>query len=159
MENSLEKKNHPCKNCIISMVCTEPCDKYYPDICVLDKMVEYKRAINFCSFKPRVIILENSKNKYISIFDTIYFYKNDEFHRDGDKPAIIYLNGTQKYYKNGKSHRDGDKPAVIYPNGTKHYYKNGRLHRDRNKPAVIYSNGDKEYWKNGKRIKIKKPSV
>ena len=33
--------------------------------------------------------------------------------------------GTKLYYKNGELHRDGDKPAAIWPNGTIKYYKNG----------------------------------
>ena len=57
--------------------------------------------------------------------------------------------GTKYYYKNGKYHRDGDKPAVIYSDGTKIYYKNGELHRDGDKPASIDRYGSKSYWKNG----------
>ena len=160
MENSLEKKSHPCKSCIISMICVDPCEKYYPDICVLDKMVEYKRAIYFSLSQQHKIIIRINKNECIHIFNAnIQFFKNETLHRDGDKPTIIYIDGTKKYYKKGKCHRSGDKPAMIYPDGTKYYYRYGLIHRDKNKPAIIHSNGSKEYWEYGKFIRGEWPSM
>ena len=103
MENILKSKSHPCKNCIISMICTEPCDKYYPDICVLDKMVEYRRAMN--SVMEDEIYIINFKNKLIEVIIEkmmIEFKKNEYFHRDSNKPAIIYSDGRKEYWKNGK---------------------------------------------------------
>lgn len=46
-------------------------------------------------------------------------------------------------------YREGDKPAIIYADGTIEYYKYGRLHRDGNKPAAILNSGDKMYYTNG----------
>ena len=62
-------------------------------------------------------------------------------------------NSTQICYFNGKFHREDDKPAVIWSNGTQRWYFYGKRHRDNNKPAVIYENGCKEYWVNGTKIK------
>lgn len=60
---------------------------------------------------------------------TIRFYDGSQLHREGDKPAVIYPDGTEEYYKNGLLHRDGDKPAVIKSDGTEEYYENGQLYR------------------------------
>jgi hypothetical protein len=51
----------------------------------------------------------------------------------------------------GKLHRDGDKPAVIFSDGSRWWYKEGKLHRD--KPACIDRNGSKYWYKDGKLIK------
>ena len=66
---------------------------------------------------------------------SLFYRKCGVFHRDGDKPAIIYYNEdgsieTCRYYKNGKLHRDGDKPSIICykVDGSieeEHYFKNG----------------------------------
>ena len=77
------------------------------------------------------------------------YYKNGERHRDGDLPAIEHVNGSKYYYKNDNLHRDGDLPAIEYPDGSKHYYKNGELHRDGDLPAIEWQDGSKEYYKNG----------
>jgi hypothetical protein len=82
---------------------------------------------------------------------TLVWYKNGHWHRDGDKPAVIYRNGTLVWYKNGDRHRDGDKPAFIGSKGTLEWYKNGLLHRTTG-PAIIRSNNKKEYWINGVEI-------
>ena len=95
------------------------------------------------------LVLIMSYTKEVDEYGTIRYYKDGKFHRDGDKPAVIYSDGTKFYYKNGKKHRDGDKPAALDLNGYEAYYKNGERHRDGDKPAVIYSNGTKYYYKNG----------
>ena len=66
--------------------------------------------------------------------------------------VLAYEYGS-KYWRNskGKLHREGDKPAIVALDGYKSYWKNGRLHRD-NGPAVIYQNGDVEYWLDGQRL-------
>ena len=94
-------------------------------------------------------VLIMSYTREVDKHGTTRYYKNGKYHRDGDKPAVIWSDGTTRYYKNGELHRDGDEPAVIYPHGTKEYYKNGELHRDGDEPAVIWFHGTKEYWKNG----------
>ena len=85
--------------------------------------------------------------------DDEFWYKNGKFHREEDKPAVIYYRGEKQWYKNGRLHRDGDEPAVIYYNGSKQWYKNDELHRDGDKPAVIRPDGKKAWYKNGNFIK------
>ena len=103
------------------------------------------------------------------------WYKNNDLHRDGDKPARIWSEGTLEFFKNGQKHRDLDKPAVIRTNGTLEWWRNWQLHRDGDKPslidaddrlvwykhglphrasgpAVIHSNNEHEYWIDGKNI-------
>ena len=73
-------------------------------------------------------------NVYYSLECEIY-YKNNTFHRGGDKPAVIsyYIDGSleaEEYYKDGKRHREGDKPAYIdyYKDGSvmaEYYFKDG----------------------------------
>ena len=78
-----------------------------------------------------------------------YYYKNGEFHRDGDLPAIEWADGSKSHFKNGELHRDGDLPAVEESGGTKYYYKNGKRHRDGDLPAIEWADGRKSYYKNG----------
>jgi len=68
---------------------------------------------------------------YIDEFGDMYWRNEDgKYHRDVDRPAIIYSNGSKHWFKNGKRHRDGDKPAIIYSNGNKWWYKNGKFIRN-----------------------------
>jgi len=85
--------------------------------------------------------------------DTLHF-KNGKRHREGNKPAVVYANGTKEWWKNGKLHRDGNKPAVVWTNGRKEWWKNDKRHRDGDKPAVVLANGTKAWWKNGKRHRV-----
>jgi len=57
--------------------------------------------------------------------DKIWSNKKGQIHRDNDKPAIIYSDGTQHWYKNGLRHRDNDLPAIIYADGNQYWYKEG----------------------------------
>jgi hypothetical protein len=82
---------------------------------------------------------------------TLIWCKNGLRHRDGDKPAFIGANGTVVWYKNGLRHRDGDKPARIWADGNLHWYKNDVYHRTAG-PAVIHPDNKKEYWINGVNI-------
>jgi len=67
------------------------------------------------------------------------------------------LSGTMAWFKDGNYHRDKDKPAIIYSNGDIAWFKNGEYHREKDKPAIIYSNGSMTWFENGKLIrKIKK---
>jgi hypothetical protein len=67
--------------------------------------------------------------------------KNGQYHRDGDKPAIIMQKGNREWYQHGMKHRNGDKPAVIY-DSTRKYYMNDQLHRIGG-PAVIDFRGER----------------
>ena len=76
--------------------------------------------------------------------------KKGKFHRDGDLPAVIYVDGNKDYYTGGNLHREGDKPAIEFGNGSKVYYKNGKLHRDGDLPAFEHADGDRKFYKDGK---------
>ncbi len=69
----------------------------------------------------------------IDEFGTKYWYKNGELHRDNDKPAVIWADGSLTWYKNGKLHRDNDKPAIIYANGSEYWYTDGLRYTPKSK--------------------------
>jgi hypothetical protein len=73
--------------------------------------------------------------------------KDGKFHREDDKPAVIFANGNQFWYVNGKRHRVGG-PAVISHNGSQFWYLNGKRHRV-DGPAIVCANGYTSYWLNG----------
>jgi hypothetical protein len=81
------------------------------------------------------------------------WYLNDDYHRDLDRPAWIWPNGTKGWYQHGNNHRDNDKPAIISSNGTKFWCQHNKWHRDNNFPAKIWDDGGMEYWVNGDEIK------
>ena len=60
---------------------------------------------------------------------------------------------AQLWYKEGNFHREGDQPAIIYADGSQEWFKEGKFHRDGDQPAIIYADGDQEWYKEGKRIK------
>ena len=70
--------------------------------------------------------------------------KNGEWHRDGDKPAILDALGYLAWLQNGKLHRDGDNPAKIWPDGTLEWWQNDKRHRFRG-PAIIRADGRLEW--------------
>ena len=98
--------------------------------------------------------------EYAYLGQALRFYQNDEFHRDGDKPAVI-TRTCIKFYKHGKLHRDpiidpatGEKvivPAVIYRNmkhlGALFFVKDHKLHSVNDIPASIYPCGTMEWFK------------
>ena len=77
----------------------------------------------------------------------VWLNDNDEYHRDGDKPAVFYENGTQMWYQNGKKHRDNG-PAIILADSSEKWMQNGQLHRE-NDPVVVLADGGEEWWENG----------
>ncbi len=62
--------------------------------------------------------------------------------------------GTMWYYdKDGDYHRDNDKPAIIYPNELRiWWFKHGLLHRDRGPAIIDNDSGNKWWYKNGIRL-------
>ena len=84
-------------------------------------------------------------------FDCKEWYRFGKRHRDHDKPALIYSDGSKQWWVNGKCHRDHDQPAIIWAFGTKEWWVNGKHHRDHDQPAVIYNDIRKEWWVHGKR--------
>ena len=57
---------------------------------------------------------------------------------DQNYVCTLHNSGNLRWYQHGKYHREGDKPAVIYSNGIQMWYKNGRQHRDHDGPAVYW---------------------
>lgn len=75
-----------------------------------------------------------------------WFTANGMFHREGDKPAIVYKNGTRMWLARDKMHRNDDKPAIIWADGSHEWFTYSKSHRGNDKPAVIDSNGFQEWW-------------
>ena len=68
------------------------------------------------------------------------------------------INNSKYWYKNGNFHRDCNLPAIAYYDGDKCWAQNGKLHRNDDLPAMECSDSNKKWWKNGNRyfLKIKK---
>ena len=60
-----------------------------------------------------------------------WYNNNNEIHRDQDKPAVIYKNGSKIWCINNELYRDQDKLAKIYNTNEKLWYKNNKIHRMR----------------------------
>jgi hypothetical protein len=60
----------------------------------------------------------------------------DVIHREGDKPAIVYADGTRLWYKDGKLHRKGNRPAVVGADGGQLWYYMGNLYREGDGPVL-----------------------
>ena len=58
------------------------------------------------------------------IGSALFWYKNNFFHRDGDKPAVIYADGTLEWFINGIRHRVTG-PAAVNPNKKHEYWIDG----------------------------------
>ena len=125
------------------------------ETCVISKIMfdELTKHTNFIVDCKRIILykeikwfeLKNIKLKLFEEYKCTYgrsiWYKNGEYHRDNDLPAMILENGDQGWYKDGKLHRENDLPAIICENGDQGWYKNGKKHRDNDLPAIIYNDG------------------
>jgi len=83
----------------------------------------------------------------------IWYDENHNIHRDNDKPAIIYSNGTMDWYQHGKQYRPpGNKPSTITNTGMRVYTDSmGRLHRE-DGPAVITDSGKKYYYHHDQQV-------
>jgi hypothetical protein len=113
----------------------------YFDLLSRFKIDEYK------SYQLRII---KRRSYAVNYNNRTYYYIDNKRHRDNDKPAIEYANGTKAWYQNGKVHRDNDNPAIILSDGSKSWYQNDKLHRYNDKPAIEYADGTKHWYKNGK---------
>ena len=71
-------------------------------------------------------------------------------HRDGDKPAMIYADGTQAWFQDGQLSRGDDKPAMIYADGSQEWFVNGKHGRDGDQPAIVTATGEKSWLKDGR---------
>ena len=64
--------------------------------------------------------------------------------RDGDRPAVV-TRMAKEWIVNDQLHREGGQPAVIWYNGDMDYFEKGMQHRD-NAPAVVVR-GHQIYYK------------
>lgn len=55
------------------------------------------------------------------------WYQFSKLHRDGDKPAVEFIDGIRYWYMYGKIHRDDDKSAIEFSDGTQICYQYGKL--------------------------------
>jgi hypothetical protein len=63
------------------------------------------------------------------------WFRHGERHRDGDKPAIVWLNNSEEYWHNGRPHRDGGKPAFIQQDGYREWWIDGQMIDTRDRTA------------------------
>jgi hypothetical protein len=61
-----------------------------------------------------------------------------ELHRDGDLPAVQFLDGSLEYYAEGKRHREGDRPAVVQAGGLRIFWQKGKRFREGGKPVYVF---------------------
>jgi hypothetical protein len=102
-------------------------------------------------YRPYQLKIIKRRGYVVNHMDYIAYYVDYSLHRDDDKPAIAYTDGSKSWYQNGKLHRDNDNPSIICSDGTKYWYQNDKRHRDNDKPAVEWADGInlKEWWQNG----------
>ena len=83
--------------------------------------------------------------------DGTRIWKNaaSQFHRGGDRPAIVCANGDQVWYERGRCHREGGQPAVVCADGHREWHKRGEKHRGGDLPAVVCADGGQEWWERG----------
>lgn len=70
--------------------------------------------------------------------DRIVWYKNNVIHRDFDRPAVIYKDGSKEWGINGQLHHING-PVVIESDGEMEWRVGGNLHRI-DGPAKIVPN-------------------
>jgi hypothetical protein len=100
---------------------------------------------------------------------------NGSYHREHDRPAIIYKNGEMDWWYegnmfrangkpssvntcgeigwwyNGESDRNKGHPAVLADDGRVEWWVDGELHRENDLPAVIHPDGTLEWWYRGEK--------
>ena len=95
--------------------------------------------------------------------EIIRYYRDGVLHRDNDKPAVVYSDGSREWWVHGKRLRwDPRSPTEIRCNpATKNYEVSGtrvwhnidgQIHRE-DEPAVIHADGSREWWQNGQRYR------
>jgi hypothetical protein len=94
-----------------------------------------------------------------SRYGNLYWKKNNQLHRDSDKPAAVYTDGSLAWYQNGLLHRDNDKPAVIHGDGSLGWCQNHQQHRDGDLPAIISASGTLEWWQNNHLHRLCSPAA
>lgn len=119
--------------------------------------IYYKNGIITREKKPAKI---DYQFKYCDCIKNEYYYKDGQYHRGNDLPAVILRDGNgnitkQEWYKNGLRHREGDNPSYIVTNSNgriecEKWYKNGIPTRENNlaNSVTYFSNGKifEEEW-------------
>lgn len=70
------------------------------------------------------------------------------------KPALV-TKYVKKWIENGRIHHAGDKPAVIWDDGSCEWHVYGLRHRNHGKPAEMYAMGLQGWWSNGRALKFR----
>ena len=84
---------------------------------------------------------------------TMGWYQHNRLHRDNDLPALVDVcNSIKEWHQRGELHRDNDLPAVISGLHTE-WWQHGQLHREQDMPAVIFADGYREWYQHGKFIR------
>jgi hypothetical protein len=92
----------------------------YFDLLSRFKIDEYK------SYQLRIIKRRSYSIKRINRIEYRIEYRiDDKLHRDNDKPAREWSDGSKEWWLNGELHRNNDKPAIEFLNGSKSWYQNG----------------------------------
>ncbi|MDE1153077.1 MAG: hypothetical protein PW788_11120 [Micavibrio sp.] len=87
---------------------------------------------------------------YVDFGNSFYVDDNEEYHREGDLPAMLTADGDKGWYIHGKLHRIGA-PAVEHKDGGWEYFENGECHRD-GAPAVHRADGTEDYYIRGHKL-------
>ena len=101
----------------------------------------------------RARIIESMTKREVEDEGNILYYLDGKLHRENDKPAVEYSDGTKEWYRKGQLHRENDNPAIEWADGTKMWYRKGKRHRENDKPAVERVDGTKDWYLNGICIK------
>jgi len=89
-----------CENCIVEMICHNPCEKFKVDKLQLVNILSFNNCLRLMKkYQYKQFTLKNKMGVRVD-GKSIYIYKNGKFHRD-DGPAIIYANGDKSWWKNG----------------------------------------------------------
>ena len=108
----MEHNMNPCKDCIVDMICIKECPIFEVDLDRLqtDEEIYLRRCMNNIS-EDKTYKISMAVKITISWYHIVW-RKNNQLHRNNNKPAIIYSDGRKSWYKNGvwsgerDSHRD-----------------------------------------------------
>jgi hypothetical protein len=99
-------------------------------------LINYE-TFDYCHSEEKII--ENNIHYIVKTYSNKkIWYRNEQIHRAGDLPAIIYTNGGLEYYINNMRHRANGKCAyktILEGNMTLAWYVEGELKRN-NKPTI-----------------------
>lgn len=127
----------------------------YVDLPTLE--IYYKNGVITREKKPAKI---DYQFKHCDRIKNEYYYKDGQYHRGNDLPAVILRDendniAKQEWYKDGLKHREGNKPSYIATNSNgrvecEKWYKNGIPTRENNlaNSVTYFSNGkiSEEEW-------------